>query len=57
MNDSLNIDELKALCEAIIRDIGNKSDLPIAKDWGWARLLNESMPAMYKFLKKQYKAT
>ena len=51
MSKPLDTKKLKELCEAVIRDIGNDSDVPMAKDWGWARLVNESLPELREFLK------
>lgn len=47
---TLDTKKLKALCEAVIRDIGNDGDVPMGLDWGWANLCRESLPNLKLFL-------
>jgi hypothetical protein len=51
MSNPLDTKRLKALCEAVIRDIGDENGIPMAQDWNWARLVNESLPELREFLK------
>ena len=50
MNGTLDPQKLKSLCQAVIRDCGNDTDLPKAKDDDWSRLVNESLPALENYL-------
>lgn len=46
----LDTKKLKMLCEAVVRDIGNEGDVPMARDWGWANLIRKSLPELKAFL-------
>lgn len=46
----LDTDELKRLCECVVRDIGNHDDCTKALDDGWANLTHKSLPELKAFL-------
>lgn len=50
MSKPLDTKKLKELCEAVIRDIGSDTSIPLAADWNWARLEHESLPELENFL-------